>query len=184
VRDEDRGPPGHYRTETVVDSLLGGGVYRTGGVVEDQDAGIVEQCPGQGRPLALPARQAQAPFAHHRVVAARQARDEVVGARCARRRLDVGVTGARAPVGDVVPYRLGEQEALLERDADLAAQGVQGHVPDVMAVNEHGTLLRVVAARHQCHRGRLAAPARADDGDPRPGRDVQIEAAQHWVSCR
>ena len=178
MRDQDRGPPGHHLAQGVVNGFLGGGVHRAGGVVEDQDPGVIQQRAGQGDPLTLAAGQAKSPFADHRVVAARQAHDEVVGARGARRRFDVGVAGARAPVADVVPHRLGEQEALLEGDADLAAQRVQGDVPHVMAVDEHGALLRVIEPRHQRCRGRLATSARADDSDARPGRDVQVEAAQ------
>ena len=37
------------------------GVDRAGGVVEDQDPGVVEQRPGQGDALALAAREASGP---------------------------------------------------------------------------------------------------------------------------
>ena len=49
--------------------------------------------------------------------------------------LDVVVGGVGSAVGDVVAHRVGEQERVLEHDADLAAQRVEGDVADVDAVD-------------------------------------------------
>ena len=50
---------------------LAGGVDGRGGVVEDEDAGVGQQGPGQGDALALPAREREAALADHGLVAER-----------------------------------------------------------------------------------------------------------------
>ena len=55
------------------------GVDGAGGVVEDEDARVVEEGPGQGDPLALAAREREAPLADDGVVALREVLDELVG---------------------------------------------------------------------------------------------------------
>ena len=67
--DEQGRPVRHDGAQGVVDALLDPGVHGAGGVVEDEDAGVVEDGPGQRHPLALPARKGQAPLADDGVVA-------------------------------------------------------------------------------------------------------------------
>ena len=78
VRDEQRGPAGHDLLEPAVDLGFDPRVDGRGRVVQDQDAGIGEQRPGQGHPLPLPAGQGQALLPDDRVVALRQPGDELV----------------------------------------------------------------------------------------------------------
>ena len=72
VGDEERGAAGHDLAERGVDLLLGRGVDRRRGVVEDQDPGVGDDGPGQGDALALPAGQREPPLADHGVVAVGQ----------------------------------------------------------------------------------------------------------------
>ena len=74
VGDEDRRAALHDLAQRGVDLLLGRGVDRRGGVVEDEDARVGEEGPGQGDALALAARQREAPLADDGVVARRAAR--------------------------------------------------------------------------------------------------------------
>jgi hypothetical protein len=48
---------------------------------------------------------------------------------------------------------------------------------DVLAVHRHGAGIRAVQAAEQVQQRRLAAAARAHDGDPLTGGDVQVDAA-------
>jgi hypothetical protein len=89
VRDGDGGAALHQVVERLLDLLLGLGVDRRGGLVEDQDARVDEQRAGDADALALAARQALAALADERVVAMRQAQDEVVRVGRARRRDDL-----------------------------------------------------------------------------------------------
>ena len=87
---------------------------------------------------------------------------------CASRRpgggLDLLGRGVRLAVGDVRPHAVGEEEALFEHDADLAAQRRERHVADVVPVDAHRPAAHVVKARHHVRHRRLAAAARAYEG--------------------
>jgi len=51
-----------------------------------------------------------------------------------------------------VPDRDREQEGLVEHDADVGAQALDGEVADVVAVDAHGAGGDVIGAREQpCH---------------------------------
>ena len=89
VGDHERRAPGHRLVERELDALLGRGVDRRGGVVEDQHARVGQQRAGDRQALALAAGQRQAALADARVEALRQARDEVVGLRAPRGRFDL-----------------------------------------------------------------------------------------------
>ena len=102
--------------------LLGAGVDRRRGVVEDEHLRVGERGAGEGDALALPARQREAALADDGVVAVRQLEDEVVGLGDAGRGLDLGVGGVGPGEGDVLADRRREQEALLEHDVDRRAQ--------------------------------------------------------------
>ena len=74
VGDDEGGAPGHRLVERELDLLLGRGVDRGGGVVEDQHARVGEQRAGDRQALALAAGERQAALADPRVEALGQAR--------------------------------------------------------------------------------------------------------------
>jgi hypothetical protein len=137
MSDEQSGPVGHDSPQTLVDGLFDLGVDGAGGIVEDQDARVRHDGPGQRDALALSTRQGQAALAHHGVVPAGKPGDELVGLSHPGRRLDLLIGGVGTSVGDVGPHRVREEEALFEDDADLAPQRVQGDLPDVVSVDQN-----------------------------------------------
>ncbi len=179
VGDEQRGAALHDAPQGGVDPLFHPGVDRARGIVEDQDARVRQDGPGEGDPLPLASRQAQPSLADDGVVTLRQLFDERVRLGGACGRLHLAVCGGRVPVGDVRPHRVGEEEALLEDDADLAAQRGKRHVAHVVPVDAHGAGGRLVKARHHVRHGRLPAPARADQGHRLARGDSEAEPAQH-----
>ena len=179
VGDQQRRAPGHVLAQSVVDRLLDRRVHGAGGVVEDQDRRVREDCARERDPLPLPAREREAALADHGLVSLWQLLDELVGGGRARRRLDLRVARVGAPVGDVRPDRVREEEALLEDDPDLAAQRLQRHAAEVVAVDEHGAAVGVMEARHEHRQRRLARAAGSDERDPLAGRDPQIDAGEH-----
>ena len=108
-----------------LDEVVGAGVDAGGGLVQDQDAGVDQDGPGDGEALALAAGEAHPPLADQGVVALRELGDEVVRVRRPRRRLDLLLGRLGAPVADVLARRSVEQEGLLHHHADLGAQGLQ-----------------------------------------------------------
>ena len=139
---------------------------------------------GERDALALPTRQREATLADHGVVAVRQFDDELVRFGRSGRGLDLDVGDVGPSVGDVGPHRVGEQEALLEHDADLPAQRVEGDVAHVDAVDRHSALGHVVEARQEQRDGRLARSARADERDGLARCDVQLEAVENGLALR
>ncbi len=154
-------------------------VDRRGGVVEDQDAGIGQQRPGQGHPLALAAGQGQALLPDHRVVALRQPGDELVRLGGLSRGQHLLPAGVRTPVGDVGPDRVREQERVLADQPDRSPQRVQGEVADVVAADPQRSAGHVVEAGQQLRDGRFPRPGGADQRDGLAHRHVQRQPAQH-----
>ena len=89
MREDQRRAALHQPIERLLDDRLVLGVDRGERLVEDQDGGVAEQRAGDGDALALATGQPDAALAHHRLIALRQARDELVG---------VGAAGGRAQI--------------------------------------------------------------------------------------
>ena len=87
----------------------------------------------------------------------------------------------RTTVRDVVVHGVREQEAVLEHDADVAAERVEGDVAYVDAVDGDRAVLHVVEAGEQQADRRLPRAGRTDQGDGLAGRDVQREVTQHGL---
>ncbi len=182
VGDEDGGGAASGPGQGGVDLGLGPGVDRGGGVVEDQDLGVGEQGAGERDPLALAAGERQALLADDRVVALGEPVDERVGAGEAGGGPYLLVARVRASVGDVGPYGVGEQQALLEDEADAGAQGGQGQVADVVPADPDRARRRVVEARQERDGGGLAAARRADERERLARAHVQAEAVEEGVA--
>ena len=108
VGDHQRRAAGHQPRQSLLDQVLALGVQRAGGLVQQQDRRIGEQGAGDGQALALTAGQAEAGVAQMGLLALRQALDELVGMRRARRRFHVGLAGVETSVTDVVLHRAEE----------------------------------------------------------------------------
>ena len=91
---------------------------------------------------------------------------------------------ARAGRGEaqVVGDAAGEQERILQHDAELAAVVHEVDLAQVVAVHAHGALARIVEAPHEPRERRLAAARHADERDAGAGRDVEVDAVQDRVA--
>ena len=69
VRDDKARAPAHQHVERLLDDALALGVERAGGLVENQDDRVLQDGPGNGDALALPAGELDAALADHRAVA-------------------------------------------------------------------------------------------------------------------
>ena len=126
----------HRRAQPGADARLGRRVDRRGRVVEDQDARVDGERAGDRDPLPLPARERDAALADHRVVALRQALDELVRLRGARGALDLLVRQRRRRPKAMFSRTVAEnRNGSCEIDADLAPQRGERHVADVDAVD-------------------------------------------------
>ena len=96
VGDHDRRPAFERLVEGRLHLCLVLAVEVAGGLVEDDDARVLEQHAGDGDPLLLAAREPVAALAHDGVVALGERGDHVVDLGAAARRLQLGDGGARA----------------------------------------------------------------------------------------
>ena len=75
--------------------------------------------------------------------------------------------------------RAGEQQGLLEDDAELAPHVGELQVAHVVAVDPDAALLGVVEARQQADERRLARARRPDDRHGASGGDPERDVLQH-----
>ena len=179
VGDDQRGAALLHVVERALNLVLGGAVDGAGGVVQDQDARVLQERARQGDALPLAAGQRHPALADDRVVAVPKRLDEVVSRGRPRRGFQVGAAGAGAGEGDVVGHRQGEQKYVLFDGGDLRAQAGQVPFPQVDAVDDDAPGRRVVGAVHQLGEGGLGRPGLADQRHRLPGRDLQIDVGQH-----
>ncbi|MBV6467016.1 MAG: hypothetical protein PGMFKBFP_02348 [Anaerolineales bacterium] len=165
VRDHKRGASLHQAVERLLDEQFGLRVHAGGGVVQDQNARGHQQGAGDGDALALSARKRHAALAHHRLVAVREMRDEVVRLRGPRGGDDLRLARVGAAVGDVGADRVREQQRGLKHDPDLPAERSQVEGAHVAAVNQQRALGHVVEAGDEIHERGLARASLPDQRD-------------------
>ena len=173
VGDQQRGAVGHHPPQRRVDLGLDARVDGRGRVVEHEHPRVGQQRAGQRDALPLPAGQGQPALADDRVVAIGQLADELVGLGGRGGGEDLLVGGVVTAVGDVVPDRVGEQEAVLEDDAEARPQRGQPGLADVDPADADRPGVDVVEARQQQRRP-STCPSRRRRRAPasRPGRTV------------
>ena len=180
VGDDDRRAAAHRGLERRLHGALAFGVERRGRFVEQQQRRILEDRARDGEPLALAAGQAQPALADLGSVALRQAQDELLDVRGARRGQRFVLAGVRAAVEDVVEHRAGEDHRLLRHDRDAPAQVVEAQpartstpsMPDRAVVD-------VVEALQQLEHGALAGARRADQRHRLARFDREREFVEH-----
>ena len=186
VGDHQAGAPGQQRLQRRLDERLALRVQMRGGLVQDQEARVLQDHAGDGQPLLLAAAEPVAALAHHRVVAVGQPGDEVVDVGRPAGRLQLGLGGVGAGVEQVGPHRVVEQVGLLGHHADLLRQRLQGDVAQVVAVDGDAALGGVVEPGQQVGDGGLARAAGADQRGQLPGAisNERSRSAQRRVVVR
>src|SRR5215470_2332083 len=122
VGDHEHRPALEHGPHVLLDDALGLVVERAGGLVEDEDAWIGDERPGDRQPLPLTAGERGAALADDGIVALRQLQDEVMSARERCCGDDAVHLHPRIGQRDVVAHRAIEQDVLLQDDADLSAE--------------------------------------------------------------
>ena len=169
VGDEDAGAPRDQPVGGAYDAGLGDRVHAGRGLVEDDDADVAHQEPGERDELLLAGGQAGAAGAEDGVEAVGQPGDPLGQAELGHRRLD---DRARDVVeeGDVVGEGAGEDLGALGDHADGGAQLLQVEVEDVGAAEEHRAARRLDGTGEQGGQGGLARPGATDEGAGVAGR--------------
>src|SRR5262249_22096684 len=176
--NEDRPTLGDL-PHVVLDNPLALVIERAGRLVEDHDARIGDESPGDGNALALATREAAAALAHDSVVALRQFQDEIVRARKCRRGDDTFDRNARVGQRDVVPHRTVEQDIFLQHYADLSAQPGRIYHGEIGAVDQDASTLRHVQTLDELGESTLARTRRTDNANDLAGIDLERNIVQY-----
>ena len=131
VGDDEGGASVDEVLEGELDEMLGFGIDRGGGIIQDEDAGIHEQDAGDGDALFLTAGEGDAALADQGVVALGALEDEFVRLGSFGGQDDLVIGGAGGAEGDIFADGIGEEGRFLEDDADLGAEGMEGGVADI-----------------------------------------------------
>ena len=153
VGDDDHGPPAGDAQQVGIDHRFALRIEGAGGLVEDQDARIVDERPRNGEALALAAGEIGRALLDIGLVAIGHALDEFLGAGKPRSLHSIGEREPGAARDDVVPDRAAEQEVLLQYDAVALAQVAQIDLAQIRAVQLQEAAVVAVDALEQARDG-------------------------------
>ncbi len=91
----------------------------------------------------------------------------------ASRGFDFRSRGSGCAKRDIVPHAGGEQDVVLQDDADLASERFKREFPYVAFVNEHSAFDRIVEPQDEAHQRAFATAGGADQGDLLPWPDLE-----------
>ncbi len=92
------------------------------------------------------------------------------------------VAGVPAAITDVLHHRGGEQERILQDDAQLLAQRRLLQAADVVAVDGDAAFIHIVEAAEQADDGGFAGTGGAHEGDGLARRGGQADILQHRLA--
>ena len=124
-------------------------------VVKDLDGRILHQHPGDGHTLFLSAGDGDAPLADGGIIALGKALDGVVDHSQTGIAADGFQIGSGSALGDAVLKALGEEEGLLQNDADIFSQIRKLDVSDIHPADGDGSVFprQLIEPVQQVHQG-------------------------------
>ena len=185
-------PVGHYDHSPALEEFaqivhycpLVAGVERVGGLVEEDESGVLVDGPGYKQALLLPRAEPVAVVAYLRVVAKGQAFYEIPYVGSLRGPVHFVPVGGLVHEGYVARNGIGKDEPFLHHGAAPPSPGrlavtVQGDVPEA-----DPALYRGVKTEQELQKGALAAAARAHYGRDLLGGDGQGDVVENLLGVR
>ena len=156
-------------------------IHRGEGIVKDHDRRGPCQHAGNGRALLLAAGQGDAPLAHEGIVALAEAGNGFIQAGRAGRGLHFLLRQVRCGDAQVLPQRPGEEEGLLQHDADIPPQMRQPDLPDIRSADGDppAVFRKGIQPVQQVHHGGFARAGAAQDTQGGSGGNRQVDIVQH-----
>ena len=164
--------------EALADQRVGPGVHSGGGIVQDQDLGLLQQGPGDAEPLLLAAGDVAAALLNPGVVLVGELLDELVGLGQTAGLIHLFVGGVGVAPAEIVLDGAGEQHVLLQHHGHVVAEGFQVIASHVYAADPDRAFRHVVEPWDQLHQGALGRARTAQDADEFAGTDVEIHMLQ------
>ena len=149
VGNDQHGADGAHLFQGILDQQFRLRIDVGGSLVQDHDAGLVEDGPGKGKQLPLTGGEIVAPLPDHFVQAVFQPGNEAVGVDIAAGLPDLFVTDAFASQQQVAADVSGEEEHILKHLTKVLPQGGNFDLFDIDAVYQDLALLDIVIAADQ-----------------------------------
>ena len=175
VGDDKRGAAVEQSGQALLDQPFALGVEVTGGLVEDEDARVGQDGPGDGQPLALAAAESHAALADQGLVPVGQTLDELGGICGVRGQGDPRSGCPAIAIGDVLGNRAVEEEDILLDDAQQPAIALDLDIAQAGSIKADRSRGGIVEARDEIARAssclsRCGPPGRSSRRARRPGR--------------
>ena len=158
-----------------------GVIQGAGGLIQDQDGGILQEDPGDAEALLLAAAEADAALADLGIIAMGEAHDVIMDIGPLRRLNDLLLGGVQAAVADILPHGVIEEIDILLDDADIPADALQGQGMDLLAVQEDLAAFHIIEMGNEMADGGLAAAGGAYEGILLAALDIQIDMAEDFL---
>ena len=149
-----------------------------GRFVQNQNGRVLQECPRDGDPLALPAGEAGAALADHGFETVRQGYGERAEGGVVERRGKFCLARRRPRDRHIRAERIVEEICVLRDQRDTAAQIVELVVAKIHAVERNAPRVRVPEPHQQLRRRGLARARGPDQRHCLPGRDRHRHIAE------
>ena len=179
VGNDQHGADVLHLLQRILNQKLGFCVDIGGGLVQDHDAGLVDDGTGEAQQLTLTGGEIVAPLPDGLVQTLLQLVDEVIRVHVAAGFHNGLVGDALLPQEDIAADIAGEQEHILQHLTEVLSQGSDLDLFDVDAVNEDLTLLDIVVAADQAENGGLAGAGGTHKGHGLLGLHMEGNTLQH-----
>ena len=176
-----RGPAANDGVDGALDLLLGDGVDRGCGLVQNQNPGITENGAGKAQKLLFTGGEKVPALPHVGVQALFQPVHKVLGRDQFQRPVNLLRGGFRVPVEQILPDGSGEELRRLENIADRGVQPELGALAGVPPVDQDAAMGGLIEAADQIGEGGLPCPGLSDDGKAGPEGNFQIKMLQHGL---
>ena len=174
VGDEQGGPALGQSADVPHDQSLALDVEGAGSFIKYEDLRVGHDGSRDGDALALAAGEAAAAFAYAGVVAVRHFFYEFMGTGQFCCLLDLFMGRVRQGDADVLLDGAGEEQVVLQDDADLPSEPGRLYFGGVDAVDENAPLLRQVQALDELRERALSGAGAADDAHREAGRYDEV----------
>ena len=177
--DDDLRGVGNLMMECGANQLIGFGVDRGRGIVENKDLRLFQQRTRNAQTLALTAGNVGTALFDVRIVLVGEFLNEAVGLRKLACVTNLFISGVRIAPTQVFGNGSGEQHVLLQYHGDLIAQYFQIVIAHIHAADLQRAFGHVIQTWHKLHQTGLCGTGAADDADGHTGTDLQINIVKH-----
>ena len=166
-----------------LDARLGERIDGGGGLVQNEQAWIAQNSPGEGNQLLLARGQQIAALAYVAIQPLLETGDDLGGADQFQRSVDLLVGGIGIAVQKILPNGAREEVRGLQYVPHVGVQPVLRAGANVLAVHQNLPLVHIVEAADEVDQGGFTRARFAHDGHVGAKGNVEVEVLQHGLGA-